>query len=293
MKITFLGTGAANGYPEAFCRCANCERARALGGPSLRRRSAALINDDLLIDLGPDVPAAAAVLGCPLTRVRYCVQTHAHSDHLDAALLMSRSPEWGVEGALRLEFYASAATLRRAAESLARDCAPGDLLDADVGERLNVRFHAVTAAQPFSAGPYRVLPVRANHDPSVEPLLFVIDDGRSRLFYATDTSDFPEDTWRALRGAGRPLDVVVLDHTYGRGEPAHDHLGAEQFVAHVARMRREGMLAEGARVFATHISHPRNPPHPELSAIAARHGYEVAHDGLVVMSRDVTRHDAM
>jgi hypothetical protein len=26
-----------------------------LGGPSLRKRSAALINDDLLIDLGPDI----------------------------------------------------------------------------------------------------------------------------------------------------------------------------------------------------------------------------------------------
>ena len=29
MNITFLGTAAANAYPEAFCRCDNCERARA------------------------------------------------------------------------------------------------------------------------------------------------------------------------------------------------------------------------------------------------------------------------
>ena len=38
MNITFLGTAAANAYPEAFCQCANCERARALGGASLRRQ---------------------------------------------------------------------------------------------------------------------------------------------------------------------------------------------------------------------------------------------------------------
>jgi phosphoribosyl 1,2-cyclic phosphate phosphodiesterase len=69
MLITFLGTSAANAYPEAFCTCDNCTEARALGGPSLRKRSAALLNHDLLIDLGPDVNAASAIHGCPLTGV--------------------------------------------------------------------------------------------------------------------------------------------------------------------------------------------------------------------------------
>lgn len=102
MKLTFLGTGAANAYPEAFCRCENCLRARALVGPSLRKRSAALINDDLLIDLGPDIMTAASIHGCPLTHVRYCLQTHGHADHLDPSHLLSRSPGYGVVGAPRL-----------------------------------------------------------------------------------------------------------------------------------------------------------------------------------------------
>ena len=66
MQLTFLGTAAANAYPEAFCGCANCQQARTLGGPSLRKRSAALVNDDLLIDLGPDIHTAAALHGRPL-----------------------------------------------------------------------------------------------------------------------------------------------------------------------------------------------------------------------------------
>src|SRR6266403_4487082 len=53
MTITFLGTAATNAFPEAFCKCRNCAKARTLGGPSLRKRSAALINNDLLIDLAP------------------------------------------------------------------------------------------------------------------------------------------------------------------------------------------------------------------------------------------------
>lgn len=45
-------------------------------------------------------------------------------------------------------------------------------------------------------------------------------------------------------------------------------------------MRVEGLLVKGGRAFATHIAHEGNPPHPELAAFAAQHGYEVAYDGL-------------
>jgi len=92
MHITFLGTGAANAYPEAFCRCPNCERARALGGPSLRKRSALLVNDDLLVDLGLDIMTASNLYRCPSTEMHYCLQTHPHADHLDTSRLLSRGP---------------------------------------------------------------------------------------------------------------------------------------------------------------------------------------------------------
>ena len=41
-----------------------------LGGRSLRKRSAVLINNDLLIDLGPDIMAASQMHACPLDDVR-------------------------------------------------------------------------------------------------------------------------------------------------------------------------------------------------------------------------------
>ena len=47
-------------------------------------------------------------------------------------------------------------------------------------------------------------------------------------------------------------------------------------------MLRESLLARNARIFATHISHEGNPPHPALAEFAARHGYEIAYDGLEV-----------
>ncbi len=282
MEITFLGTSAANAFPEAFCRCPNCEQARALGGPSLRKRSAALVNDDLLIDLGPDIMAASALHGRPLTRVRYCLQTHAHADHLDSSHLLSRSPAYGVIGAPRLNLFASGATLRAAAQLLEQDCEPAGLLDPATGERLNLQLHTVEALQTFAAGPYQVTAFPANHDPRVESLLYAIEAEGHCLFYGADTAALPEETWRAFHRLGMCFDLVILDHTYGPEQPGSDHLSAQEVAEHVARMREEGLLADGARALATHIAHEGNPPHPELAAYAARHGYGVAYDGLTV-----------
>jgi phosphoribosyl 1,2-cyclic phosphodiesterase len=282
MRLTFLGTAAAEGYPNPFCGCKNCERARALGGPSIRKRCAALINDDLLIDLGPDLMAASAMHARSLARLRYCLQTHAHSDHLDPSHFLSRSPEYGVPDAPRLHFYASAATAQRAAQALHADFAPASLLAPEVGERLNLEIHRIEALQSFTVGPYQVTAYPANHDPAVEPLLYAIEADGRRIFYGTDTAVLPEETWQALHRPTQRFDVVILDHTYGPDEPGTDHLSAQQFIEHVARMRAEGLLANNARILATHLAHAGNPVHPELSEFAARHGYEVAYDGLTV-----------
>jgi len=282
MQVTFLGTSAANAFPEAFCRCDNCERARALGGPSLRKRSSLLINDDLLIDLGPDIMTASNLHGRPLTHVRYCLQTHGHDDHLDTSHFLSRSPGYGVVGAPRLHFYASGGTLRAAARRLERDCAPLSFLHPKMGEQLNVELHQVEPFETFSAGRYRVTAFPASHDPSVESVLYaIVGDGRTVL-YGTDTATLKEPVWQAFHREGLHFDLVILDHTYGPDEEGTDHLSARQFIATVARMRDEDLLASDGRAFATHIAHEGNPPHPELVAFAAEHGYEVAYDGLTV-----------
>jgi phosphoribosyl 1,2-cyclic phosphate phosphodiesterase len=292
MKVTFLGTSAANAYPEAFCRCKNCTLARELGGSSLRKRSAALINDDLLIDLGPDIMTASQMHGHPLTGVRYCLQTHAHADHFDASHLLSRSPDWGVVGAPRLHFYASRGTLQAAAQLLERDCAPAGFLDAATREFLNLELHPIEALESFTAGPYRVMAFAANHDPVVEPLLYAVQMGGHSVFYGTDTANLPEGFWQALHRRRLRFDVVILDHTYGPDEAETDHLSARDVIVYAARLREEGLLAEGGRVLATHIAHEGNPVHPELADFAASHGYEVAHDGLVVRVGVMPQHVA-
>lgn len=287
MIITFLGTSAANAYPEAFCRCDNCQRARVLGGPNLRKRSALLVNDDLLIDLGPDVMAASAIHRRLLIDVRCCLQTHAHADHLDPTHFLSRSPEYDVAGAPRLHFYASSGTIREASRVLERDLDGASLADPNVGQRLNLKVHQIGAMQTFAVGPYKVTAFPANHDPTVDPLLYAVESEGNRIFYGTDTAALSEEVWRAFHRLKLEFDIVILDHTYGPNEPAGDHLNAHGVIEHVARMREEGLLVDGGRAFATHISHPGNPVHDDLVGFAAQYGYEVAYDGLAVEVGDV------
>jgi phosphoribosyl 1,2-cyclic phosphate phosphodiesterase len=282
MKFTFLGTAAANAFPEAFCACANCQSARHLGGPSLRKRSAALINDDLLIDLGPDIMAASQVHAVSLVNVQYCLQTHPHADHLDLSHFESRSPGFGVIGAPVLNFYASRETLAKAAQTFERDIAGYNLLAPEAEQNLNLKIHPVEPFVPFMAGPYRATAFPANHAPGLGAMLYAVEANGRSIFYGTDTDALPEAAWQALSRLKLRFDLVILDHTYGQNKQANDHMSAGQVIEHFARMRVEGLLAPNARSFATHIAHDANPAHPELVGLARQQGYEIAFDGLTL-----------
>lgn len=283
MRLQFLGTSASEGYPNAFCDCENCQAARKLGGPSLRKRSSALIDGELLIDMGPDLMAAALQHGISLAQIRYCLQTHEHHDHLDPSHFVSRSPFCGVQGAPRLDYYASIGALNYVAAGIGRLGEAGDgLLDPVIADRLNMAAHPIEPFQEFAVGPYQVLSVAATHAPELTAMLFVIARADRVLFYGSDTSEMSEATWDALEAYSAPFNVVVMDHTFGQKKRSGGHMNYEQFLEQVERLSDLGLLAEDARIYAHHIGHHSNPPHPELAAFAAERGYEIAYDGLVV-----------
>lgn len=279
MVLTFLGTAASEGFPNAFCGCVSCAAARAEGGPSLRKRSAALLDDDLLIDLGPDLMAACLAHEVSLERIRYCIQTHDHEDHLEPHHFISRSAFCGVR-APRLEFFASGPSLARATAFLARYAPLGTLMDPEVEEKLNLRAVQVAAGQRFEVGPYRVLAIPAQHAP--EALLYLIERGGRALLYATDTGPLPEEAWALLREHGGPIHLVAMDHTFGHQRRSTGHMNADQFVEQVERLRAEGLLAPDARVLAHHLAHHSHPAHARAAELAAERGYEIAYDGLRV-----------
>ncbi|MDQ1616716.1 MAG: adenosylcobinamide kinase / adenosylcobinamide-phosphate guanylyltransferase, partial [Actinomycetota bacterium] len=89
MRVQLLGTAAAGGWPNPFCECASCSTLRRAG--ETRGQTAALVDDVLMLDCGPDAGRTATRLGRSLSAVRHLLVTHAHHDHLEPAALLWRS----------------------------------------------------------------------------------------------------------------------------------------------------------------------------------------------------------
>ena len=282
MHLTFLGTGAATSAPLAFCRCPSCTAARRLGGKDIRRRSSLLVNDDLLIDPGPDAVQATLAFGKDLTAVKTILITHAHYDHFDPGHLATRMADYACEDPTPIEVCCSETGLRIISDYIDRE-ERGLRLDTEDGlALLRATARACAANETFPCGKYQVTALYSRHDPSKDARLYIVDDGSARVLYATDMPSPDEAFYRALAAAG-PVDCVIADHTYGPGMPdtvRSDHMTAHDVVRLTAALRGRGLLRPNGQVWATHISHECTPVHRELEAFAQAHGYRIAWDGL-------------
>lgn len=258
MEITLLGTGAADGLPNAFCRCATCADARLAG--VVRTPACALLDGVLLLDAGPSLGPQAAASGVDLGGVTTVLLTHAHHDHLDPSFLLYRS--WATDGPLVVAGPAPA--LDRCRPWLAPEESVVEFVELTAGDTRRFGVHGVTA-----------LPAR--HHAFGEALLYAVAAPDGALLYATDTGPWVDRAAPLL--AGRRLDVVVMEETFGdRADLADDHLTLAAFAAELDRLRALGCVDEATQVVATHLSH-HNPPLAELRRRLRAIGADVVPDG--------------
>ena len=85
MKFKYLGTAAAEVVPALWCTCDTCRKCRQNGGKDIRRRASYLIDDDTMVDFGPDANWQVREFGIDLSAIRRLLITHPHEDHLDPA----------------------------------------------------------------------------------------------------------------------------------------------------------------------------------------------------------------
>ena len=278
MRVTFLGTAAAEGIPALWCACEYCTAARRERGRSLRRRSALLVDDRLLIDCGPDVVDSATFIGLDLSPVTTLLITHDHEDHLHLPSIAIRRDGFCATPLPTMDVYSSASGRRQ-------------ILDEPHDEAaLRIRTHEVSAFQSFVADGYRVDALRAHHGTAgMDPLFFAVQggDGGPQLLYAHDTGPFPEEDWAYLERppAGRrfSFDLVSLDCTFGiSGHPPTGHMGVKEVLRHRDRLAASGLLGPDARVFANHFSHNGTPAYSELARLLEGTGVEPSYDGLTL-----------
>jgi phosphoribosyl 1,2-cyclic phosphate phosphodiesterase len=268
MKWTVLGSAAAEAIPNPFCRCEVCQHARRVNGLEMRARSAALVNDDLLIDLGPDLIGAANRLGLYLGNLHSILITHGHLDHWLPSNLAWRAPSYTSTPVLPLTVYGPSDALSALQPHLERETA--------------LSCTSVRAGDRWHAGPYEVVAVPATHGKGLlESLLYVISDGAHRAFYATDTATLSEAAWEVLQ-PWAPLDLIMLDETMGLTPGSSGHHGFECFIDTRARLIDEGLLQPEGRLVAHHFSHNGGLTHAQLVRKFRPYDVTVAYDGLTV-----------
>jgi adenosylcobinamide kinase/adenosylcobinamide-phosphate guanylyltransferase len=253
VRITVLGSGAADGWPNPWCPCPSCAAAREQG--VVRGQTCVLVDGRLLIDLGPTVGLAAARLGAGLTGVDTVLVTHRHVDHHFPQAWVWR---YWARDARPLTVVAPPLVLDDAKPHL-DECTT---LAARPGDEH--RVHG-----------YVVRPVDANH-PDDAVLYDITGPDGARLLYATDTGELPEQTVEALRD--RAFDVVLLELA---GTPIPSHLTLDSWPTQVSRLRDVGAVVESTDVVAIHVGHD-NPPPDELDRRLAALGSRAARDGDII-----------
>lgn len=280
MKILFLGTAAATSMPLLFCNCPVCTAARANGGRDYRKRSAALINDDMLIDLSPDLAAMAAMYGIDTARIRWLLQTHSHADHFDAGHFVTRCSSYAVREPAPLDVVCSEQTFDDMNRWVQLNEPDIDLHDPRWQRDMAFTPRLMRAGDTMQLGEYTVTALDSRHDPRLCAFIYLIEQHGKRLLYATDLLELDENVWQHLRG--HRLDAAVLDCTYGEGFNSGGHIDAGQLRDIVARMRSAGIADERTLIYATHISHEGNDTHDRMEQQSGRYGYHIAYDGLVI-----------
>jgi adenosylcobinamide kinase/adenosylcobinamide-phosphate guanylyltransferase len=319
VKITLLGTGASDGWPNPWCDCASCAWART---HEVRAQTAVLVDDVLLVDCGPDAPRSAARFGLSLAGLRHLVVGHAHRDHLGPEVLMWRL--WSTAAARRLDVVAPPAALAVCRAFPARrvggdpggeangELPPLRLVEAHPGELVRLGDHddrdhddhgdrdhgesgPAAGGRDARGGPrpgrrgYEIRPVPASHgDASIGPavLLDVTGPDGARLLYACDTgAPLPAAAREAL--AGRAFDVVLMEENNGDRPGFGEHLDLASFASVLAELRRRGAVVAATRVVAVHLSH-RNPPGDVLARRLELMGAELLPDGAVIDTKSGT-----
>lgn len=278
MRYRFLGTGAAEGWPAMFCQCPTCRKVQQLGGgPNYRTRAGGLIDEDLLIDLSPDIFYQRQLYNLDLGKVNNCLITHPHSDHFHVqSLEMRLTPFAHYEHPVpKLGVW-------------------GDQTVIDYMESMKQReiYNLYDAVEPHLVKPFdqleldadtRVLVLPAKHDDRFGCYFYLVMRGGKAMIYGHDTGDFAPEALAAIRETGVVLDLVTLDCTNGPQDFPGGHMGIPQNIQVRDKLLDQGSADSHTRFVITHFSHNSGGVlHEDLVKIAMPLGFEVAYDGMLV-----------
>lgn len=283
----FLGTGAAEMYPNPFCGCPVCQRARS--NRETRLRACFLLDRETMIDFGPDAPAASQHYGAPLDGVEQVLVTHTHDDHFSEATFSILTM---TDLQKPLHFYLSEPGFRWIEELIRRTAdLPGSFGNTLqlLFQKGRILFHAVRPYETFEAGGKRITPLPTVHRGYGEgetALNYLISWERGDWLYACDTGLYSPETFQFLSGfLKRPLDIVITEGTNGSitQEEGAGHMDASLICRQLSALRDCGAVDDHTAVYVTHINQVQTYSQREYQAYLDQHApahVTIACDGM-------------
>lgn len=276
MKLTYLGTAAAEGWPAIFCNCEYCKKAKELGGKNIRTRSQALINDDFLFDFPADTYNHMLNNKFDLSKVKYCFVTHSHIDHFEPTDLVLRMESCYAHDMTEpiLHIYGNKAVLDRYKHFVC---------DTDEEEiPPSVTVNEIKAYDTVKVGKYSVTALPAYHAPKETPFVYLITDGEKTLLYLHDTGLLFDEVYDYLQKNSVKADLVSYDCTYVALPSAGGHMGLDSVPVVRKRLEDIGVCGKDTVHIVNHFSHNGKLLHDELCAEAEKLGFSVSYDGMAV-----------
>jgi len=272
MKIKVLGSAAAECIPAIWCECDICKQARERGGKEIRRRTSYLIDNDTLVDFGPDIFSKSLHFNFNFLEIKRILFTHSHGDHLSPIELLWRKPGFSIVSK-PLKIMGGKNVFTTEINQMSTE-GIWDLKQLKISPILYE--HGKTIVD----GDLKVTPLNACHDPNSTPFVLLIERDGKKLFICNDTGFLPDESWQFLKNA--QIDFVFIDSNCGFAHPdaAIGHMGVNTVVKTRDKLLQIGALKEKAPAYMIHFSHNGKCLHTELEKFASAHGLHVAYDGL-------------
>lgn len=125
---------------------------------------------------------------------------------------------------------------------------------------------------------YHIQALAANHGTCAEAVHFLIDDGKSRLFYGLDGAWLLYREIQAIRE--KTVDYAVLDATVGFIEG--DYRVFEHNNLYMVAQMKTSLEAHVKRFCISHMARTLHTDHQTLAAEMEKLGIETAYDGMTV-----------
>ena len=288
MKITFLGTSAAEYYPGIWCSCEYCDYARTHGGRNIRFTSSIHFADKCLIDLPVDIVNKAMQYHIDLLPTELLLFTHSHEDHFYPQTLHWRYKHYGTEKIQGEEMYNAPCARftdlpllsvygnRKVFKKMEEIFGDRELAD------FAMDYCIPECYREYHSKDIDFIPMIANHnDTDGERGLIYLVSAQGRTFlYATDSGAYIDRTRDCIKA--HKVDVIIMEATFGTRDIGDGHMTLDRAKKEADFFCNNNVFRGQPKVILTHMSPHRCPPYDRMAEILRGTCMESAWDGMIL-----------